>query len=62
MTNSINKGSRVNVKKDLVLFNGAVYSTDILKVQEVKNDKALIQHPNGRLHWVEISNLTPIQS
>ena len=57
MTNSINKGSRVNVKKDLVLFNGAVYSTDILKVQEVKNDKALIQHPNGRLHWVEISNL-----
>ena len=55
----INKGLRVKVTKDMLLFNGAIYKSDVLKVQEVKDDKALVQHTNGRLHWIELALLKP---
>ena len=53
----INKDSRVNVTKDMFLFNGAIYKSDILKVQEVRDGKALVQQSNGRIHWLELTAL-----
>tara|TARA_R100001510_G_C7441616_1_gene70584 strand:+ start:77 stop:265 length:189 start_codon:yes stop_codon:yes gene_type:complete len=51
-------GKKVKATETITTHNGAIYAGTILKVNDIRSEKLMVECPMGKIHWLSKNHIT----
>ena len=54
-------GRKVKATKTIATHNGAIYKDTVLKINDVRSERIMVECPMGKIHWLSKNHITRVQ-